>query len=206
MTEQKQRKQIKDFKIALKDFEPMVKDPKFLWNGRDIENFTLRPREAWANWLLCVVMRKLHGDRITFAEDDKGDGIIIDKNTGQWIATEHVSALEIPERKEPLPKGESRIINAINLKIAKGHDYAKNKYLVVFFDGAGEFYRKKIREEIHGKHNFVAVYCVGLLDSGDNSYVYALTEFMDSHGDKSVTFRVEINADFTDWKISQVME
>lgn len=111
-------KLIKDLKIALKDFEPMVKDPKHLWNGRDIENFSLRPREAWGNWLICVVLRKLHGRDITFMEDDSGDGFIVDKDIKNLFPTEHVSALKIPKGND-LPEGEQRIIDAINLKIAK---------------------------------------------------------------------------------------
>lgn len=195
---------IKDFKSALKDFEPYVKNPNFLIKGREFTNFSLRPREAWANWLLCVVLRKLYGEHLTFSEDPNGDGFIVDINTGEFIPTEHVSALENPFNK--LPKGESRVISAINLKIDKGSQYAKGKWLVVFFDGAGKFYRNKIRENIKGRHNFGAVYCTGLLISGKSGYTYVVTEFKESHGDKSITFQIDINADFTDWKIFQIME
>ncbi|MFH0776059.1 MAG: hypothetical protein V1936_00400 [Patescibacteria group bacterium] len=41
-----EKKLVKDLGIVLKDLEPMVKNPKYLWNGRDIKNFSLRPREA----------------------------------------------------------------------------------------------------------------------------------------------------------------
>jgi len=197
-------KLIKDFKIALKDFEPYVKNPNFLIKGREFTNFSLRPREAWANWLLCIVLRKLHGEHLTFAESPGGDGFIVDKNTGEVIPTEHVSALENPSNK--LPKGEDRIINAIDLKIKRGNEYAKGKWLIVFFDGAGKFYRNKIRESIKGRHNFGAVYCVGLLISGDDGYSYSITEFKDSHGDKSISFKADINGSFTDWQISQIMQ
>ena len=196
-------KLIKDFHIALKDLEHYVKNPDFLIKGREFTNFSLRPREAWANWLLCVVLRKLHGDNLTFAENPRGDGFVVNKNTGEVIPTEHVSALENP--LNPLPKGEDRVISAINLKINKGADYAKGKWLIVFFDGAGEFYRNKIRENIKGRHGFGAVYCIGLLTSDQNGYSYSVTEFKDSSGDKSVTFKIDINIDFTDWAISQVM-
>lgn len=195
---------VKDFKQVLKDFEPMVKDPRHLWNGRDISNFAVRPREAWANWLICAVMRHLKGDDITFAEDDKGDGLIVDKKSGGVIVTEHVSALDIPKGKK-LPPGEQRIIDAIRKKVARGPKYAEGKRLVVFFDGAGLFVRQKIRESIYGTHNFVSIFCVGLLDSGPTGYSYIATEFRDSYGDKSVSFKIEINSDFTDWKVTQVM-
>jgi hypothetical protein len=193
-----QIKQIRDFKVFLKDMEPMVKDPKFLLNGREIPNFSLIPREAWANWLLCVVLQKIHSESTTFAEDKIGDGIILDKKTGTWIATEHVSALENPLSNKSLLKGEARVIEAINHKIKRGHEYAKNKNLIVFFDGAGIFYRNKVRENIKGRHNFNLVYGIGLLVP----YDYAVTEFHDSY---SRTFKVEINDNFTDWKISEIM-
>jgi hypothetical protein len=200
MPEEKEKKQIKDFKIVLKDFEPMVKNPDFLYTGRPIQNFSLRPREAWANWLLCAVLRKLHGDRITFAEDEQGDGIIIDKDSKQWIQTEHISALEIPKGKI-WPKGEARIIEAINQKIAKGIEYTRGKTLIVFFDGAGKFYRNKVRDAIRGKHNFRRIYGIGLLSSDEHGYVYAVTEFFDNF---SITFKVKINSDFTDWEVEQI--
>ena len=194
---------VKDFKQVLKDFEPMVKDPRHLWNGRDMSNFTLRPREAWANWLICAAMRHLQGDDITFADDDAGDGLIVDRRTGGVIETEHVSALEIPKGKKR-PSGEQRIIDAIFEKVARGPEYAQGKSLVVFFDGAGSFVRQKIREAIYNKHSYISVFCVGLLESGPTGYSYVATEFRDSYGDKSASFRIEINSDFTDWSISQV--
>lgn len=194
---------VKNFEKILKDFESMVKDPRHLWNGRNISNFNLRPREAWANWLICAVMRHIHGKHITFADDDSGDGFIVDTRTGGLLKTEHVSALEIPKGKK-LAKGDQRIINAIEKKIAKGPAYAKNKHLVVFFDGAGIFIRKNIRETIYGRHNFVSVFCVGLLDSNTEGYTYITTEFRDSYGDKSASFNVKINNDFTAWDVVQV--
>ncbi|KKQ95679.1 MAG: hypothetical protein UT20_C0024G0008 [Candidatus Levybacteria bacterium GW2011_GWA1_39_11] len=197
---------IKDLKKALKDFEPMVKDPKHLWNGRNLKNFNLLPREAWGNWLVSAVLCEISGRDVTFADADseKVDGYIIDRSIKAIFPTEHVSALDIPKAKK-LPKGEQRIINAINLKISRGPKYSQGKLLVAFFDGAGEFFRTKIREAILGKHNFEAVFCVGLLNSGKDGYSYIVTEFRDSFKDQSITHKVEINGDFTDWKISQIM-
>lgn len=200
----KDKKVIKDFKIALKDLEPLVKDPRFLWRGRDLSNFSLRPREIWANWLVCVVLRKLYGDDITFMDDNKGDGFLVDKKRGIIIPTEHVCALDIPEVKD-LPKGEKRVIDAINSKIFRGAEYAQGKLLIVFFDGAGIFFRNKIREAIYGRHNFEAVFCVGLLESREDSYSYTVTEFRDSFVDKSITHKVTINKDFNNWEINQIM-
>lgn len=174
-------KVIKDLKKALKDFEPMVKNPKWLWSGRRIENFNLLPREAWGNWLISAVLRKTHNRDITFADSDEGDGFIVDKSLRAIFPTEHVSALNIPKGKK-WPKGEQRAIEAINLKIARGHEYAHGKILVTFFDGAGEFFRSKIREVIFRNHSFEAVFCVSLLTSGVDGYSYYITEFRDSFG------------------------
>lgn len=198
---QQQIKQIKDFKIALKDMEPWVKNPQFLHNGSRIKNFSLLPREAWANWLLCVVLRNIHGEDITFAESPIGDGIIVNKKMKMGIVVEHVAAMDFPSSK-PLPKGEGRIIQAINHKIARGSEYAKNKYLVVFFDGAGEVYRNKVREAINGKHNFKGIYAIGLLRIDEKGYAYSVTEF---HEKFSTTFKVQINPEFTDWSITKMV-
>ena len=202
-TTQQKVKIIKDLRLALKDLKLFVENPKNLWNGRKIKNFNLLPREAWANWLICATLRKMYKADITFADDNKGDGFILDRSRKLSFPTEHVSALDIPKGKT-LPRGEQRVIDAINLKISKGSEYAWNKILVVFFDGAGEYFRSKIRESIFGKHNFEAVFCVGLLNSGKEGYSYYVTEFKDSFGNRSITHRVEINRDFTDWKISQI--
>ena len=94
--------------------------------------------------MLCVVLRKLHGEHLTFSEDPNGDGFIVDINTGEFISTEHVSALENPFNK--LPKGESRVISAINLKIDKGSEYAKGKWLVVFLMEQENFIATKLEK------------------------------------------------------------
>ncbi len=201
----KERKQIRDLKLALKDFESMVKDPKWLINGREITNFSLRPREVWANWLLCAVISKSQNRDMTFMEatQDEGDGFLLDRGTGEYIVTEHVCALDAPGRKKPLPKGEERVIREIEKKIARGIDYAKNKTLVVFFDGAGTYYRKKIRESIRDKHHFDSVYAVGLIKSDASGYRYSVTQF-DYHD--SITYMVVINSDATDLRVSELKD
>lgn len=198
------QKIVKDLKIVLKDFEPMVKDPRYLWTGRKIKNFSLSPREAWANWLICVVLRKVHNRDITFMDDNVGDGFIVDKTRNIVVPTEHVCALDIPEGKK-LIAGEQRVIDMINHKIKRGPDYARGKLLVVFFDGAGIYYRNKIREAIFCKHNFDAVFCVGLLNSDETGYSYAVTEFRDSFEDTSITHRVNINSSFDSWQVTQII-
>jgi hypothetical protein len=128
-------KQIRDLKIALKDMEPYVKNPTFLTQGKRFFNFNMLVREAWANLLICAVMEKITGERFTFQESD-GDGIIGSKDSKIAHIVEHVCAMDFPAGKQ-LPKGEDRVLWAINHKTKRGPEYAKGKILVVFFDGAG---------------------------------------------------------------------
>lgn len=114
----------------------MVKNPAFLRTGRQIPNFSLLPREAWANWLLAVVLRDYFKQNITFAEDVDHDGVIYNKDTDEWFLTEHVSALRVPTKEAQL-KNEARILNSIQKKIDRGPDYADGKRLVVFTEDAG---------------------------------------------------------------------
>jgi len=200
---QQEVRMVKDLRMVLKDFESIVRDPKWLWSGRRIQNFNLLPREAWGNWLVSVVLHKTSGRDVTFADSGKGDGFIVDKDIKKTFPTEHVSALDIPKGKK-LPEGEQRVINAINQKIRKGPNYARGKILVVFFDGAGKFFRNKIREAIFGKHNFEAVFCVGLLTSDNAGYSYSVTEFRNAFGNQSITHKVEINNSFTDWRVLKI--
>lgn len=195
----RQRKVVGNFKVILKDFESMVKDPQFLRIGRTISNFSLRPREAWANWLLCAVLRKMGDPNTTFMEDDDCDGFIVDPHTGHLVPTEHVAVLDVPSKK-PAAKGELGIINAIKHKIARGSEYAQGKYLVVFFEGLGEFYRNQIRVAIRGQHSFKMVYGIGLLTiDAKKGYRYVVTQFHDFH---SVSYFIDISYSFSEWAVT----
>lgn len=197
--EAKQRKVVANLKVILKDFEPMVKDPKWLRTGRNISNFSLRPREAWANWLLCAALRKMGDPNTTFAEDDDCDGFILDPVTGYVVATEHVSVLDVPAKK-PGAKGGQGVIDAITHKMARGPEYAQDKYLIVFFEGLGTFFRNQIRTAVRGQHNFRMVYGIGLLSiSEKGGYRYVVTQFHDFH---SISYFVDISYDFTDWNVT----
>lgn len=212
--------QIKDLKIALKDLEPMVKgtDRKgrlFLINGNnslkksdtiEVDNgdsFRMRRIEAWGNWLLCVVFIYAHKQDYTFQDDGIGDGIILNKTTGRWFQVEHVSAMDY-RKGEDIPKGDDRLLWAINKKIEKtkkNPNYAKDKSLVVFFDGAEEWHPNKVGRYIDGKHEFACVYGIGLISIENDEYTYSVTEFNKTH---SPTFIVKINQNFTDWNVMQI--
>ncbi len=194
------RMQIKDMHIVLKDFEPMVKDPRFLRIGRPIPNFSLLPREGWANWLLCVVLRDYFKHDIVFAEDDETDGVIYDNDTNQWFFTEHVSALQTPGPHSKL-KGEDRILHAIQHKIDRGLKYAQSKRLIVFVEDAGIWYPNRVGRTIRGKHGFDAVYCIGISSITDEGYTYFVTQLSDGN---SPAWQVFISMDFSDWEVTKI--
>jgi len=200
-----ERKQITNLNIAMKDLEPYVKNPQLLTQGVRMANFNMLVREAWANILLCAVLRKLTGHDYTFQEEESGDGLIFNKSDLTSFNVEHVCAMDFPAGRA-LPQGDARVIWAIDHKIKRGTEYAKGKALVVFFDGAGMFTRKNIRENIYGRHNFKAIFCVGLLEVVDSRYSYIVTEYRDSFGEKSLSHRVDINKDFNDWVITQITQ
>lgn len=161
--------------------------------------FGMRPREAWANWILCVCLQYIHHSDITYKEDG-GDWTIVDKKSGEEFRTEHISALENTNWTK-LPMGNDRIIWAINKKIEKGVDYAQWKILVVFFDGAGTFYPSKVRNQIKGKHNFLHIFWIGLLKTNNTNYEYSVTNL---NIPNPITYMVSINHDFSNWDVSPI--
>lgn len=196
--------QIANLKAAMKDLEYYVKNPRFLTQGIRLQNFNMLVREAWANILLCIVLRKLTGHDYTFQEDS-ADGAIYNRTDKTYFPVEHVCAMDFPAGRR-LPEGDARIIWAIDHKIARGATYAQGKALVVFFDGAGMFTRKNIRENIYGRHNFKAIFCIGLLEVIDSKYSYIVTEYRDSFGEQSLSHRIDINKDFNNWEIDQITQ
>jgi hypothetical protein len=85
-------RQFVSMKAALKELEPYVRDSGQLQSGKPFKNFgEMRPREAWANWLVCATINSTGEKDLTFTTDPiGGDGIIIDKKTNDVFPTEHV--------------------------------------------------------------------------------------------------------------------
>lgn len=215
--------QIKDLKTVLKDLESMVKDADmngrpFLLDGNNLSkktdrigidgggSFDMRPREAWVNWLICAVLNEVQPGIFTFQEIKGGDGIIVEKNTKQGFLFEHVLAMNPPGTKNPLSVDEL-VVEAVNKKVQKEIDhpgYAKDKHLAVFVfnNGTGEWHPGKVAQDIHGKHPFESIYCASLISvAPDGAQSYSVTCF----GKNSpVSFLVEINKDFTNWKVSLI--
>ena len=170
-------------------------------NNGDI--FKMRYREVWANWLLCAALSFANQQDFSFQENEDGDGVILNRSTGKWFTVEHVSAMTY-DKGERLPEGNDRIIWALNKKVKKDEKhpgYADGKVLVIFVDGCKNWVPNQVGRAIDGKHKFKHVYCVALIDvHSDGSCSYSVTSFEKKH---SPCFRVQINKDFTDWKVIQ---
>jgi hypothetical protein len=127
----------KTLATALKELEPFIRNAQHLRVGKPFAQLNgMRSREALANWLMCVSVNYTNGeDRLTFTSDPGGgDGIILDKNTGETVPTEHTY---IPPPRVGMPTGnlEAQILKAIEKKRTKGGAaYASGKTLVVFSD------------------------------------------------------------------------
>lgn len=198
-SELKDKKFVNDLKIILKDLEPFIRAMKPLWTSPPFPNFSLRVRETWTLWLLCAALNRMRGLQLTFGEDDEdsSEGILLDKVTKEFIKTENVATMDFPSTS--FPRGDQRIIAAIESKIRKGPEYAKGKILTVFFDGAHEWHRNKIREAINGKHQFEQIFLIGLVsDHNATEWEYSVTELDENN---STTFIVKIKPDFTDWSV-----
>jgi hypothetical protein len=120
-----------DLVVALKELEPFVRNVMALETGRPSKQLgNMLPREAWANWLLCVAINSMTGSNLTFTSDPTGgDGIICDDATGETWSTEHVM---IPR----LESGDAQalILKRIEEKQEDGAPYAGGKTLIVFLD------------------------------------------------------------------------
>lgn len=195
--------QIKDLKVVLKDFEGMVKNPHFLRVGRQIKNFRLLPREAWANWLLCVIGNFQNGnENLTFAEDPTGgDGVILNKRSREFMLTEHVF---IPEPKTGDTKTvEDYMVMALEHKVKKGENYARGKHLIIFSEAIGWWYPNRVAKRIVGTHSFASVWAVALQSGDENGYYYSVAQLIIKNAN-APSWRVEIPFNFSDYKVVRV--
>ncbi len=195
--------QIRDLQIILRDMERYVKDPSFLRVGREFTNFSLRPREVWANWLMCVVANNNNGnDNLTFAEDPTGgDGVILDKETGILMLTEHVFIP--PPQPGDGETVEQLMMNAVHHKMQSGRAYAEGKHLIIFSEAIGPWHPNRVARGIEGAHAFESVFAMCLQRQDDNRYRYGVTRFV-APPENSPAWSVDIDRDFTSWRVDRV--
>lgn len=188
--------------VALKEMEPFVKDGNALRTGRPSKVFAgLRPREIWANWLLCATVSAAEGRDFEFTTDPTGgDGIIRDTATGNTWPTEHIY---VPPRGVDV---EGLIMAAINAKNDRGAAYAKNKTLMVFVDVAGgPWHPNRIAKRVHNTLHFDVAWLASLHGvAEDGAYDYDVTcLYLDVQG-KAPVWRVSIAPGFDGWRVQRI--
>ncbi len=197
-----QTKRVKNLKLVLKELEPFVRNGDHLETGKPFKQFDgLRSREVLANCLLCIV---IDPDRFTFAIDPLGgDGIILDKITGETWPTEHICVLNINGGETS--DIETLILSAISKKQNKGGAaYASGKTLVVFLNAeGGKWFPNKIAKKLPEKLDFEAVWVVGLNGVDAGKYVYNVTR-LDLRQGNAPAWQVCIGEDFNTWEVVSV--
>ncbi len=198
----------KNLTIALKEIEPFVRDGKHLLTGKPFQRFgNMRSREVLGNWLICAVINAQSGkDSHTFTSDPQGsDGIILNTETGDTWATEHVMVGQAYNSKEKNLSIEDRIIFAFSKKLSKGGKaYASGKQLVIFLNvDGGPWHPRKVAKELPTSLSFADVWVVSLLPSEDNKYVYSVSQLGTVDRD-APTWIVRIDNNFCSWTVSSI--
>jgi len=191
--------------VALKELEPFVKDCRALRTGRPSKVFAgLRPREIWANWLLCATISAAEGRDFEFTTDPTGgDGIIRDSATGNTWPTEHIY---VPPKVEEVVDVDALVLAAINAKNDRGAVYAENRTLVVFVDVAGgPWHPNRLANRVHNTLHFDVAWLASLHGvAEDGAYHYDVTCLhLDDQGNAPV-WRVSIAPGFDGWRVQRI--
>lgn len=193
----------KSLPVALKEIEPMVRDPRHLQTGKPFEKFGgMRPREMLANWLLCATFETIEGRKLMFYSDPVGgDGIIRDEATGDTWQTEHVYV----SRHSTGPDAKTLILDAIKHKQSNGAAYCTGKTLVVFLDtpAAGRWFPNEVAKALPSPLLFDAVWVVGFSMIENGGYVYNLTLLHLTDGNVPA-FLLRITPEFDAWNVEQI--
>jgi hypothetical protein len=201
----------KSLGVGLKELERFVRDPRHLVTGKPLKGLGgMRPREAWANWLLCAAINfDWQADRLSFTSDSTGsDGVIYDSQTETSWQTEHIMVPR-PRATEGRAASEetigAQILNAVAKKQAKGGQaYASGKELVVFLDAGGAaWFPNRLARQLPEPMDFNAVWVVALQGVESGEYRYAITRLNATNGDAPI-WLVRIGKDFDSWNVAQI--
>lgn len=192
---------------ALHALGPYVRDPSQLRSGRETEALLgLRPREALANWLVCVASNEAISGPYTFTSDPLGgDGVILDETTRDTFPTEHVAVILPPGVPDPDGQAGELIVTKIEAKNNRGASYCRGKVLIVFMETpAGTYYPNHIARALPEPFHFDQAWLVGLQRvESDGTYVYAVTWLQIGPFPNAPTFLVRVAPTFDDWAIEQ---
>lgn len=200
----------KSLAIGLKELERFVRDPRHLSTGKPLKGLGgMRPREAWANWLLCAAVNfDWQAARLSFTSDPDSDGVIYDSQTETSWQTEHI-LVPRPRATEGRAASEeaigAQILKAVAKKQAKGGAaYASGKELVVFLDAGGAaWFPNRVARQLPEPMDFNAVWVVALQGVESGEYLYAVTRLDATNGDAPI-WLVRIGKDFDSWKVARI--
>lgn len=199
----------KNFEDALKQLEPFIRDARYLRTGKPLQEFYgLRPREIWANWLLCAVLNfeNQQEDRFTFfstTDPIGGDGVIYDTLTGNTFPTEHVFVGPKGLRGASTANtAEALLLAAVEQKQKKGQDaYASGKTLVVFLNSeGGHWFPNVVSTQLHKPLYFADVWALSLRYENTSEYLYDVARLDLSEGN-APTWRIRILKTFDAWEV-----
>jgi hypothetical protein len=196
----------KNLKVALKEIEQFVRDPRHLQTGKPVKQFgNLRPRELLTNWLVCVAFNDEceSPDRLTFTSDPTGgDGILLDTQINETFATEHVIVPAATKGKTV--DVETLILSAIEAKNKKGPAYASGKTLIVFLNaGAGAWSPNRVAKQLPNPLHFAVVWVVGLHNVESEEYIYGVAQLTLDEGN-APTLLIRIASDFSSWTTTKL--
>jgi hypothetical protein len=200
----------KSLGVGLKELERFVRDPEHLVTGKPLKGLKgMRPREAWANWLLCAAINfDWQAERLSFTSDPTGsDGKIYDARTQTSRQTEHI-LVPRPRTLEDAQLAEAigtRILKAVAKKQAKGAAaYAQGKELVVFLDvGGAAWFPNRVARQLPVPMDFNAVWVVALQRAESGDYLYAVTRLNATDGDAPI-WLIRIAKDFNSWTVTRI--
>jgi hypothetical protein len=196
---------------ALKQLNPFIRNARLLETGRPLRKFYgLRPREMWANWLLCAVLnfQNQQADRWTFfstSDPIGGDGVIYDTLTKRTFPTEHVFVPRV--RGAGSNNTVAALIStAIEQKQHKGAEaYASGKTLVVLLNvDGGQWSPNVVTTQLPKPLYFADVWVMSLQYVKDDDYIYAVT-LLDLSDGNAPTWRVRIMKNFDAWEVGVLL-
>lgn len=184
---------LEEFTPLLKVLEDYVKNfDKKMLSGQNFPGWKMKPREIWGNWLLCALFKSEVSDRFTFSNDERIDGVIIDKRKGMkaWrLQMEHVLVLA--------DATNANIIGAIERKI--GHYSSPDQMgLVVLSNRQSKWQKESIQDFINQKSKFRYVFVINFSAEDENGISYSVAMF---GGKKFGKYFIHINPNFTNWTV-----
>lgn len=197
----------KSLELCLNEMKKFIRNGELLETGKPLKKFGgLRPREIWANWLLCVVANyQIKSERFKICTDPLGgDGIIYDTAENMAYPTEHIL---VSQRNSEQKDIGTLTLEHIDKKQRKGGAaYASGKTLIVFLNkSAGNWYPNRVAGNLNQSIDFDSIWVIGLQNTVEGKYLYNITRiFPVGRPVWCPIWQVSINKNFDGWSVKQI--